>query len=188
MKARVFCGSLTFALLEERQGSVYYFAKKIIVNIKKTHTSGVAVESRDRDHRETELQRLQDEVKDLRQQLNKSASALGDYGELRRELERSEKQRQQLSDHIEVSASCSSCSCSTTSRLVPAAAASCLSTACGCAQVLGKDMEERERQGAKMITQLQTVTDKFTVADRQRETLESSLEDTARYAHVQVHV
>ena len=60
--------------------------------------------------------------------------------------------------------------------------ASCLPTACGCAQVLGKDMEERERQGAKMITQLQTVTDKFTVADRQRETLESSLEDTARYA------
>ena len=152
-------------------------------------TSGVTVESRDRDHRETELQRLQDEVKDLRQQLNKSASALGDYGELRRELERSEKQRQQLSDHIEVSVICSSsCSFSTTSRLVPAAAASCLPTACGCAQVLGKDMEERERQGAKMITQLQTVTDKFTVADRQRETLESSLEDTARCVHVQVHV
>ena len=49
------------------------------------------------------MTRLKDEVNDLRHQLNKSAGALGEYGELRRELDRSEKQRLQLSDHIEVS-------------------------------------------------------------------------------------
>ena len=41
-------------------------------------------------------------------------------------------------------------------------------------------MDDRERQSAKLITQLQTVTEKFSVADRQRDTLEATLEDTNR--------
>ena len=62
----------------------------------------VAASDKERDHREAEVTRLKQEVSDLRQQLNKSAGALGEFGDLRRELDRSEKQRQQLSDHIEV--------------------------------------------------------------------------------------
>ena len=45
---------------------------------------------------------MEDELREMRSQLTKSASAVGDYGDLRRELERSEKQRTQLSDHIQV--------------------------------------------------------------------------------------
>ena len=43
-------------------------------------------------------------------------------------------------------------------------------------------MEERERQGAKTITQLQNVTEKLAVAERSRDTLETSLEDALRYS------
>ena len=51
---------------------------------------------------EREKQHLEDETRELRSQLAKSATAIADYGQLRQELDRSEKQRTQLSDHIQV--------------------------------------------------------------------------------------
>ena len=53
--------------------------------------------------REQENRHLKQEVEQLREQLTKSASVVGDYGELRREADKSERQRTQLSDHIQVS-------------------------------------------------------------------------------------
>ena len=82
------------------QPYVFWFSLFIILLILTSlfHT----VEEQDRERRESEMRRMQEEVKDLRHQLHKSASVLGDMADLRKELDRSEKQRQQLSDHIEV--------------------------------------------------------------------------------------
>ena len=44
---------------------------------------------------------MESELQELRSQLSKSVAALGEHGELRRNLERNEKQRIQLSDHIQ---------------------------------------------------------------------------------------
>ena len=47
-------------------------------------------------------------------------------------------------------------------------------------QVLGKDMEERERQSAKLIAQLQSVTEKYNTTERQRDSLETTVDDVSR--------
>ncbi|ELU12564.1 hypothetical protein CAPTEDRAFT_175473 [Capitella teleta] len=52
--------------------------------------------------REQEIKRLKQDLEEARSQLTKSASVVGDYGELRRELDKSERLRSQLSDHIQV--------------------------------------------------------------------------------------
>ena len=80
----------------ENLTSLYWFSSNVSCR-------SSSASEKERDSRESEVTRLKDEVNDLRHQLNKSAGALGEYGELRRELDRSEKQRLQLSDHIEVS-------------------------------------------------------------------------------------
>ena len=55
------------------------------------------------DDEETKQERwkLENELKELRSQISKSGLA-GELSDLRRELDRSERQRAQLSDHIEV--------------------------------------------------------------------------------------
>lgn len=62
----------------------------------------VAEEERDLEYSERERHRLEDELRELRSQLGKSAAVVGEYRELQQELERSERQREQLSDHIQV--------------------------------------------------------------------------------------
>lgn len=52
--------------------------------------------------KDAENKRLKQELEELRSQLTKSASVVGDYGELRREVDKSERIRTQLSDHIQV--------------------------------------------------------------------------------------
>ena len=47
-------------------------------------------------------------------------------------------------------------------------------------QVLGKDMEERERQSVKLIAQLQSVTEKYNTTERQRDSLETTVDDVSR--------
>ena len=59
-------------------------------------------EDKERDLRDRERARLEEEVRELRTRLTKSASVLGDFSDTRKELDRSERQKQQLSDHIEV--------------------------------------------------------------------------------------
>jgi len=44
--------------------------------------------------------------------------------------------------------------------------------------VLNKDLEEREKQVAKVITQLQMMTEKYEEANNQRRHLRSQLDDT----------
>ena len=51
---------------------------------------------------EQERQRQETEVRELRSQLSKSASIVGECSDVRRELDQSERQRTQLSDHIDV--------------------------------------------------------------------------------------
>ena len=53
---------------------------------------------------ELERRHLETELRDLRAQLGKSAAMVSEFSELRRELDKSEKQRNQLSDHIQVRA------------------------------------------------------------------------------------
>ena len=60
------------------------------------------VDDHDRTQMMTENQRMADELKELRSHLSKSAAVVGDYGGLQRDLDCSEKQRTQLSDHIQV--------------------------------------------------------------------------------------
>ena len=60
------------------------------------------VEEHDRAHLKTENRRMTDELRELRTHLSKSAAVIGDYGGLQKDLECSEKQRTQLSDHIQV--------------------------------------------------------------------------------------
>lgn len=56
---------------------------------------------------EGDVDQLRDrEIQELRSQLTKSVSSVADYAALRRELDQSEKQRAQLSDHIQVSRPC----------------------------------------------------------------------------------
>lgn len=52
---------------------------------------------------EREKKHLEDELRELRSQVGRSAAVVGDYSSLQKDLERSEKQRAQLSDHIQVS-------------------------------------------------------------------------------------
>ena len=59
-------------------------------------------EEHDREQHENDRRHLENELRELRTQLGKSAVVVGDYADLRRELERSEKQRDQLSDHLQV--------------------------------------------------------------------------------------
>ena len=59
-------------------------------------------EDKDRAQWQSDRRQMEEELRELRSQLTKSASAMGDYGEIRKELDRSEKQRTQLSDHIQV--------------------------------------------------------------------------------------
>ena len=62
----------------------------------------IAVEEFERQQFESERRRLEDEIREMRAQITKSASVMGEYNDMRKELERSEKQRMQLSDHIQV--------------------------------------------------------------------------------------
>jgi hypothetical protein len=68
----------------------------------KTQLKSRSLEEQQEGLREQEIKRLKQEVEDARVQLTKSASVVGDYGELRRELDKSERLRSQLSDHIQV--------------------------------------------------------------------------------------
>ena len=60
------------------------------------------MDEHDRSQLANENRRLGDEVRELRTHLSKSAAVVGDYGGLQRDLDCSEKQRTQLSDHIQV--------------------------------------------------------------------------------------
>ena len=51
---------------------------------------------------EREAHRLEQEATELRSQLAKTAAAISECGQMRQELDRSEQQRTQLSDHIQV--------------------------------------------------------------------------------------
>jgi len=51
---------------------------------------------------EDQKKNLERELYELRQQVNRSVGASSETDELRRSLEKSERQRMQLSDHIEV--------------------------------------------------------------------------------------
>ena len=62
----------------------------------------LTVEEREHKYREHEQHCLEAEINDLRSQLGKSAAVVGEYRELQQELDRSERQRDQLSDHIQV--------------------------------------------------------------------------------------
>jgi len=52
---------------------------------------------------EREKKRLEEELRELRSQVSRSAVVVGDYSSIQKDLERSERQRAQLSDHIQVS-------------------------------------------------------------------------------------
>lgn len=56
----------------------------------------------ERDQLEIENRRLKEDIKDLRSQMSKSASMVGEYSDLKKQLDHSEKQKRQLSDHIQV--------------------------------------------------------------------------------------
>ena len=62
-----------------------------------------AADDRAAEQWEVERRHLESELRELRSQLGKSAAMVSEYSELRRELDKSEKQRTQLSDHIQVS-------------------------------------------------------------------------------------
>ena len=51
---------------------------------------------------EREKKHLEDELRELRSQATRSAVVVGDYSSIQKDLDRSEKQRAQLSDHIQV--------------------------------------------------------------------------------------
>ncbi|KAK2187482.1 hypothetical protein NP493_164g03016 [Ridgeia piscesae] len=51
---------------------------------------------------EREKKRLEEELRELRSQVSRSAVVVGDYSSIQKDLERSERQRAQLSDHIQV--------------------------------------------------------------------------------------
>lgn len=61
---------------------------------------------------EFERQQLDLEVRELRSQVAKAAVSLKDFTKLQQDLERSEQQRAQLSDHIQVCLYVFSCSIS----------------------------------------------------------------------------
>lgn len=54
------------------------------------------------ENKDRERNAMEREITDLRGQLSRAISASGEAEELRRGIERSERQRAQLSDHIEV--------------------------------------------------------------------------------------
>ena len=62
----------------------------------------ILAELSNKDQIEDEKRRLQEAVRDLQSQLSRSSAAVSDLGDVRKELDRSERQRTQLSDHIEV--------------------------------------------------------------------------------------
>eukprot|EP00106_Octopus_bimaculoides_P013423 XP_014780865.1 PREDICTED: centrosomal protein of 128 kDa-like isoform X2 [Octopus bimaculoides] len=94
--------------------------------------------------REKEKQRLDKELQELRQHLTNTVSVVAEMDNVRQNIHKSEQQRSQLSDHIEV---------------------------------LTKDIENRDRQNAKILNQLRETVDKYEVAEHGRRQLESRVDD-----------
>ncbi|CAI9729767.1 Hypothetical predicted protein [Octopus vulgaris] len=94
--------------------------------------------------REKEKQRLDKELQELRQHLTNTVAVVAEMDNVRQNIHKSEQQRGQLSDHIEL---------------------------------LTKDIENRDRQNAKILNQLRETVDKYEVAEHGRRQLESRVDD-----------
>ncbi|GAB1601272.1 hypothetical protein Ahia01_000405500, partial [Argonauta hians] len=138
-------------MVEELQGIMKRTEEEKIQLQSELHNQKLEDNSRERERfkllemeRDKEKQRMDQELQELRKHLTKTVAVVAEMDCVRNNIHKSEQQRSQLSDHIEI---------------------------------LTKDIENRDRQNAKILTQLRELVDKYETAEHGRRQSEGRVEE-----------